>query len=86
VLIASRAGLPALERELALLPSARPGVPVVYHRLSPGTIEGLRGIAGIVPGDSGPTGNLRLAELLRRMPPGRRQDVWTWQMDLVADR
>jgi hypothetical protein len=85
VVIASRERLPAVERDIAALSPASPDRPVTYARVSPTTMQVLRGVGGVLvePPAATRTGS-RLAGVLDSLPSrsGAAGDVWAWQFEL----
>ena len=89
VVIASRQRLPDVERDIAALPAASPDRPVNYARVSPATMQVLRGMGGVLvePPAAARAGS-RLGGVLDSLPSrsGAAGDVWAWQFELENPR
>lgn len=83
--IASRAPIAALEAEIARFPRARPGVPVVYGRISSQAADQLRGLGGMTEAIAPAAPHAwRLSDLIRRLQtrPQGPDEPWIWEMRL----
>jgi hypothetical protein len=83
--VASRTPLAELERQVAAMEPARPGRPVSYAELPPGSIQRLRGIGGAIKGtpDLGSGTESQLARLARNLSRSARpESIWIRAIEL----
>lgn len=87
LVLANRAPLVALEREILRFPHAVPGAPIHYGELGKGAVGALRSIGGMTPSsDPSPAGPSRLSDILRKLhPAGSSVDrPWVYQIGLES--
>lgn len=87
LVLADRAPLPSLEREILRFPHAEPGAPIRYGRLSEGTVGTLRSIGGMAPSsDPRPTRPSRLSEILGKLQAAGTSinRPWVYQISLES--
>ncbi|HEY6866725.1 MAG TPA: protein kinase, partial [Candidatus Eisenbacteria bacterium] len=84
--IAARRPLPALEREIASFPPARPGEPINYGQLDDRALGAPRGVGGLASPQSIASARrlTRLTPLLHQIlsDPETKGGTWVWRIDL----
>ncbi|MCA9753277.1 MAG: protein kinase [Gemmatimonadetes bacterium] len=83
LVVSSREALPPIERELASIPSAQPGVLLAYAELPAEALDGLRGIAGMKPSREQETSSGRLADIAKGFRAASdARDLWLREIEL----